>query len=139
MGSASQAMTLSELINALLYELAIWLVAKYPSLAFSPWLTKLIVWCRPDWTQWKTQQTMKGVDRQTVKIVEQWEKEERIEQAATLAEQAKQLYPNAKITPLPDTVVPSVMIEQEAPEDASDDVKALGGEMRITYQFQELQ
>jgi hypothetical protein len=132
-------MTLSALINALLYELAIWLVAMRPSLAFSPWLTRLIVWCRPDWTKWKTQQTMKDVDRQTVKIVEQWEKEERIEKATTLAEQAKQLYPNAIVTPLPDAVVPSVMIEHEAAEDASDDVKALGGEMRITYKFDELQ
>jgi hypothetical protein len=132
-------MTLSALINALLYELAIWLVTKYPSLAFSPWLTKLIVWCRPDWTEWKTQSTMKHVDKQTVKIVEQWEKEERIEKASALAEQARQLYPHAIVTPLPDAVVPSVMIEHEAPEDASDDVKALGGEMRITYKFDELQ
>jgi len=132
-------MTLSELINAVLYELAIWLVAKYPSLAFNPWVAKLIVWCRPDWTKWKTQQTMKDVDKQTVKIVDQWENEERIENATTLAERAKQLYPNAIVTPLPNAVVPSVMIEHEAPEDASDDVKALGGEMRITYQLEELQ
>jgi hypothetical protein len=132
-------MSLSELINALLYELAIWLVAKYPSLAFNAWVARLIVWCRPDWTQWKTQQTMKDVDRQTVKIVEQWEKEERIEKATTLVEQAKKLYPHATITALPDAIVPSVMIQQEAAEDASDDVKALGGEMRITYQFNELQ
>jgi hypothetical protein len=132
-------MTLSALINALLYELAIWLVAHRPSMAFSPWLTRLIVWCRPDWTEWKTQQTMKDVDKQTVKIVEQWEKEERTEKAATLAEQAKKLYPHAVITPLPDAIVPSVMIQQEAADDASDDVKALGGEMRITYKFEELQ
>jgi hypothetical protein len=132
-------MSLSELINALLYELAVWLVVKYPSLAFNPWVARLIVWCRPDWTQWKTQQTMKDVDRQAVKIVEQWEKEERIEKASALAEQARQLYPHATITPLPDAVVPSVMIEHEAAEDASDDVKALGGEMRITYKFDELQ
>jgi hypothetical protein len=132
-------MTLSALINALLYELAIWLVLMHPSMAFNPWLSRLIVWCRPDWTEWKTQQIMKDVDRQTVKIVEQWEKEERIERAATLAEQAKQLHPNAIITPLPNAVVPSVMIQQEAAEDASDDVKALGGEMRITYQFNKLQ
>ena len=132
-------MTLSALINALLYEVAIWLVAKYPSLAFNLWLTRLIVWCRPDWTEWKTQQTMKSVDKQAAKIVEQWEKEERIEKASTLVEQARQLYPAAKITPLPNAVVPSVMIEQEAPEDASDDVKALGGEMRITYKLDELQ
>jgi hypothetical protein len=132
-------MTLSALINALLYELAIWLVVHRPSMAFSPWLTKLIVWCRPDWTEWKTQSTMKQVDKQAVKIVEQWEKEEREEKAAKLVEQAKKLYPNATITALPDAIVPSVMIQQEAADDASDDIKALGGEMRITYQFNELQ
>lgn len=59
--------------------------------------------------------------------------------AATLVEQAKKLYPNATITALPDAIVPSVMIQQEAADDASEDVKALGGEMRITYQFNELQ
>jgi hypothetical protein len=132
-------MTLSALINALLYELAIWLVLMRPSMAFNPWLSRLIVWCRPDWTEWKTRQIMKDVDRQTVKIVEQWEKEERIENAATLVEQAKQLYPHAIVTPLPDAVVPSVLIQQEAAEDASNEVKALGGEMRITYKFDELQ
>ena len=132
-------MTLSALINALLYELAIWLIAHRPSMAFNPWLSRLIVWCRPDWTEWKTQSTMKEVDKQAVKIVEQWEKEERVEKASALAEQAKQLYPDAIVTPLPDAIVPSVMIEHEAAEDASDDVKVLGGEMRITYQLEELQ
>jgi hypothetical protein len=132
-------MTLSALINALLYELAIWLIAHRPSIVFNPWLAKLIVWCRPDWTQWKTQFTMKQVDKQAVKIVEQWEKEERIEKASALAEQATQLYPNAIVTPLPDAIVPSVMIQHEVAEDASEDVKALGGEMRITYRFEELQ
>ena len=132
-------MTLSALINALLYELAIWLIAHRPSMAFNPWVIRLIVWCRPDWTEWKTQSTVKQVDKQAVKIVEQWEKEERKEKAATLVEQAKQLYPRATITALPDAIVPSVMIQQEAADDASDDVKALGGEMRITYKFDELQ
>jgi hypothetical protein len=132
-------MTLSALINALLYELAIWLIAHRPSTAFNPWLAKLIVWCRPDWAEWKTQSTMKQVDKQAVKIVEQWEKEERAEKASMLAEQATQLYPDAIVTPLPDAIVPSVMIQHEAAEDASEDVKALGGEMRITYRFEELQ
>jgi hypothetical protein len=132
-------MTLSALINALLYELAIWLIAHRPSMAFNPWLTKLIVWCRPDWTEWKTQSTMKQVDKQTVEIVEQWEKEGRAEKTSALVEQAKQLYPDTIVTPLPDAIVPSVMIQHEAVEDASDDVKALGGEMRITYQLEELQ
>jgi hypothetical protein len=95
-------------------------------------MKRLLAWCRPDWEQWKVSQTMKSVDKQTVELVKQWEKEERIEKTTALVEQAKILYPQARITALPDAVVPSVMIEQEAAGESSDDVKALGGEMRIT-------
>jgi hypothetical protein len=125
-------MTSAALINALLYELAKWLIKRKPALAFSPLMKRLLAWCRPDWEQWKVSQTMKSVDKQTVELVKQWEKEERIEKTTALVEQAKILYPQARITALPDAVVPSVMIEQEAAEESSDDVKALGGEMRIT-------
>jgi hypothetical protein len=125
-------MTSAALINALLYELAKWLIKRKPALASSPLMKRLLAWCRPDWEQWKVSQTMKSVDKQTVELVKQWEKEERIEKNTALVEQAKMLYPQARITALPDAVVPSVMIEQEAAEESSDDVKALGGEMRIT-------
>jgi hypothetical protein len=125
-------MTSAALINALLYELAKWLIKRKPALAFSPLMKRLLAWCRPDWEQWKVSQTMKSVDKQTVELVKQWEKEERIEKTTALVEQAKILYPQARITALPDAIVPSVMIEQEAAEESSDDVKALGGEMRIT-------
>lgn len=76
---------------------------------------------------------MEQVDQQAAKLVEKWEKEERETKAQQLADEAQKLFPAAKITPLPDAVVPSVMIEQAPPEDASDAVKALGGELRITY------
>jgi hypothetical protein len=125
-------MTRAALINALLYELAKWLIQRKPALAFSPLVIRLLAWCRPDWEQWKVDRAMESVDKQTVELVEQWEKEERTEKATVLVEQAKALCPQAKITALPDAVVPSIMIEQEATEESSDDVKALGGEMRIT-------
>ena len=76
---------------------------------------------------------MKKVDRQTKALVEQWGKEEREVVADKLAQKAQQLFPQATITPLPDAIVPSVMIIHEAPPDASDEVKALGGELRITW------
>lgn len=64
------------------------------------------------------------------------EKEEREHKAEALAAKAQELFPAAKITPLPNAVVPSVMIEQEPPDNASDAVKALGGELRITYRLE---
>jgi hypothetical protein len=66
-------------------------------------------------------------------LVKQWEKEERAAIATKLAEKAQELFPAAEITPMPNAIVPSVMIVHEAPDSASDGVKALGGELRITW------
>jgi len=41
----------------------------------------------------------------------------------------------ATITALPDAIVPSVMIVHNASEEASDAIKALGAELRITWQL----
>jgi hypothetical protein len=93
----------------------------------------LMAYCRPDWVEWKTKIVMETVDKQATALVEQWEKEERVSVANKLAEKAQELFPAATITPLPTAIVPSVMIVHEAPESASYDVKALGGELRITW------
>ena len=74
---------------------------------------------------------MADVDRQAVQLVEQWEKEERQDEDNALVEKAKALFPDATVTSI-EAPVPSVMIIKEAPADASEGVKALGGEMRIT-------
>jgi hypothetical protein len=132
-------MTEPSVVNALLYEVALWVKARCPWIVISTLCDQIIANCRPDWVKWRTETTIERVEQQAAEIVVQWKEEEKNEKANTLAAQATKLYPTAKITPLPNAVVPSVMIEQEAPEDASDDVKALGGEMRITYQFEELQ
>jgi hypothetical protein len=79
---------------------------------------------------------MQKVDEQAKELVEQWEKEERQVIANKLAAKAQELFPQATITPLPDAIVPSVMIVHEASPEASDAVKALGGELRITWQLQ---
>ena len=70
-------MTKHTVFNALCYELAMWAAEKRPSLRLQPWFIALINWCRPDWAEWKTQQTLKEVDEQVVALVELWEKEER--------------------------------------------------------------
>jgi hypothetical protein len=126
-------MTKQTVLNALCYELAMWAAEKRPSLRLRPWFIALINWCRPDWAEWKTQQTLKEVDEQVVALVELWEKEERETVADSLATEAQELFPEATVTPLPNAIVPSVMIITEAPEGASDGVRALGGELRITY------
>lgn len=119
--------------NALCYEAILWAINKWPFLALQPWVKLLMFHCRPDWTTWKTKIVMEQVDQQAAKLVKKWDEEEKQHKAQKLADEAQKLFPAAKITPLPDAIVPSVMIEQAPPDDASDAVKALGGELRITY------
>jgi hypothetical protein len=129
-------MSKQTVLLALCYELALELAKKWSHIRLFPWFPLLLEYCLPFWTEWKTQNTLKKVDVQAKELVEQWEKEERAVIANKLAEKAQELFPQATITPLPDAVVPSVMIVHEAPDTASDDVKALGGELRITWKLQ---
>ena len=126
-------MTNQAIFNALCYELAIWAANKWSFLRLQSWFPLLLQWCKHDWSEWKTEQTIKKVDEQASTLVKQWEKEEREIIATKLATKAQELFPAATITSLPDAIVPSVMIVHEAPESASDEVKALGGELRITW------
>ena len=121
--------------NALCYELGLWAATKQPSLALQPWFKMLMAYCRPDWTEWKTKIVMEKIDEQAATLVKQWGQEERESKANALVQEAHKLFPNATITPLPDAIVPSVLIEKAPPPNASEAVKALGGELRITYQF----
>jgi len=123
-------------LNSLCYEAGLWAVVQWPSLAFKPWFKLLMANCRPDWAEWKTKIVMEKVDQQAATLVKQWEKEEKETKANALADKAQKLFPTAKITPLPDAIVPSVMIRHAPPEDASDAVKALGGEICITYRLE---
>ena len=125
-------MTTTALANALLYQLAKWFIERKPALAFHPLMIRLLAWCRPDWEQWKVSETMKSVDSQAAALVQQWEKNDEANQTIKLVQKAQQLFPDAIVTSIPNAPIPSVMIEKEAASDASDAVKALGGEMRIT-------
>jgi hypothetical protein len=128
-------MTRETWLNALCYEAGLWAVSRWPSLAFNPWFKLLMAHCRPDWAEWKTKIVMEKVGEQAAVLVKQWEKEERETKANALAEKARSLYPEAKVTPLSTAIVPSVLIETAPPADASEAVKALGGGLRITYQL----
>jgi len=129
-------MSKQTVLLALCYELALEVAKQWSRVRLFPWFPLLLKYCFPFWTEWKTHNTLKKVDAQAKELVEQWEKEERKIVADKLAEKAQELFPQATITPLPNAVVPSVMIVHEAPESASDDVKALGGELRITWKLQ---
>jgi hypothetical protein len=94
-----------------------------------------MAYCSRDWAEWKTKEVMHKVDQQAKTLVKQWEQEEKETKANALAEQAHKLFPDAIVTPLPNAIVPSVLIETAPPADASEAVKALGGELRITYRL----
>ena len=121
---------------ALCYELAMEAVKKWPSIHLLPWFPLLLAYCLPFWTEWKTSLTLQKVDLQAKELVKQWEGEDRETVADKLADKAQELFPKATITPLPDAIVPSVMIVHEAAEGSSDAVKALGGELRITWRLE---
>jgi hypothetical protein len=129
-------MTKQTALLALCYELALEAAKKWSHIRLFPWFPLLMAYCLPSWTEWKTQNTLKKVDTQAKELVEQWKKEERETVANKLAEKAQELFPQATVTPLPDAIVPSVMIVHEAPEGASDNIKALGKELRITWKLE---
>ena len=125
--------------NALCYEAGLWAASKRPSLALQQWFKMLMAYCRPDWTEWKTKIVMEAVDKQSAALVEQWENEHRAVVAEELAHKAQELFPSSTVTPLPHAIIPSVLIETAPPANASEAVKALGGELRITYQLPSLE
>jgi len=124
-------MTNSALLNALVYELGLLFVDRFPGLIFKNWFKRVMAYCRADWAEWRTQRTMKKVDAQSNKIMQQWAEDHRNARSNKLAKKAKEKFPNAKITPVPDSFMPSVIIEED------DGDTALGGPMRITWRLED--
>jgi hypothetical protein len=118
------------------YEAGLWAAKKWPWLVLILGYKNIMDTLRPFWEAWKVQFTMEEVDKQAATLVEQWEIEDREGRSAVLASKAQELFPEATITPLPQAIVPSVMIVHEAAEGSSDAVKALGGELRITWRLE---
>ena len=118
------------------YEAGLWAAKKWPWLVLILGYKNIMDTLRPFWEAWKVQFTMEEVDKQAATLVEQWEIEDREGRSAVLASKAQELFPEATVTPLPQAIVPSVMIVHEAAEGSSDAVKALGGELRITWRLE---
>jgi len=122
-------MTTQALFRALCYEVGVLFLERWPSLATNPWFRRMMNYCRTDWADWKTAKTMKAIDSQSQKLVEEWVEDHRNAMSNKLAKKAKEMFPKAKVTPVPDAIVPSVIIEEEGGE------TALGGPMRITWKL----
>lgn len=120
------------LINALAYELGLLFLDRFSSLAFNPWFKRMMAYCRADWAEWRTKRVMKDVDRQSNKIIEQWAEDSRNARANKLAKKAKEKFPGAKVTPVPDSFLPTVIIEEDDDGDTP-----LGGPMRITWRLED--
>lgn len=118
------------------YEAGLWAAKRWPWLLLVLGYKNIMDVLRPFWEAWKVQFTLEEVDKQAATLVEQWKNEERKVVANKLADKAQELFPEATVTPLPNAIVPSVMIVHEASEDSSDAVKALGGELRITWSLE---
>jgi len=118
------------------YEAGLWAAKKWHWLVLILGYKNIMDTLRPFWEEWKVQFTIEEVDKQAVTLVEQWEIEDREGRSAVLASKAQELFPEATVTPLADAIVPSVMIVHEAAEGSSDAVKALGGELRVTWRLE---
>lgn len=121
--------------KALFYEAGLWAVSKFPWLVIISSFKEAMKECLPAWSEWKTKVVMEEINGEAKQLLEQWKNDENKLLSDKLSKQAKQKFPNAKITPLPDETVPSVLIEMAPPANASEAVKSLGGELRITYKF----
>ena len=82
-------MKMSELVNALAYELGLWLISRNPDLAFNPWVQRMLKYCRPDWSSWRAKHVMKSVSGQSKKIIEEWAEDNRKARCNKLAKKAR--------------------------------------------------
>lgn len=126
-----QPIPIDTLIKALLYRAVQWATMQWRIAAFVPGAGFILRTFQKHWLAWQAHITPSIIKQQAESLLMQWEKEDNESIANALAEEAQQQFPEAEIVPMPDAVVPSVMILEKAPEDASDGVKALGS-MRIT-------
>ena len=64
-------------LNALIYELIIFLCRFYP-LKRKPWIRRILDYCRPDWAAFRAEVAMKEVDKQVEDLHAQWDEEEKV-------------------------------------------------------------
>jgi len=62
---------------ALCYELLIKLGEHYKRLKTNYWIKLALRYCHEDWVLWKVENTLRSVDRDIEKIVEEWDRQEK--------------------------------------------------------------
>jgi hypothetical protein len=116
------------LVRAFCYQMGLFFLEKKQSLKSNSLFCRMMNHCRPDWAQWKTAHVMKSVDNQGKQLMHEWVEDHRNAMSNKLAKKAREMYPKAKVTPVLDAIVPSVIIEEEGDS-------LLGGPMRITWRI----
>lgn len=109
--------------NVISYLVCRWLVDRKPSLAFNPVIKRVLEYCFQDWVNWKAQDTMVSVDKQTEEIKQQWTKEDN----EKIVKRAQQMFPDSKVSLHNNTG--AVLIEH--PADGSKAQSLLGGPIEI--------
>lgn len=112
------------LLNAIAYEFCLSIVEIRPSLRNNVWISRILAHCFPDWVEWKTERTMKDVDKQVDEIINKWQKDDN----QKVVDKFQKLYPEAKVT-THDPKTGAVLIEH--PPDGSKAQELLGGAMEI--------
>lgn len=62
--------------GAVIVELLRLLISQKPGMAFNKWVTLAIDYWMDDWLEWKTERSMRLVDRQAAELRDEWEAEE---------------------------------------------------------------
>lgn len=110
-------------LNAIVYDILLLLCESYSSLRLNPWVKRAMEHCFPDWVEWKTELTMKDVDRQTEDLKQQWRDEEN----ESIRKKVSNFFPESKVSTHNEQG--AVLIEH--PADGSEAQDLLGGAMEI--------
>ncbi len=112
------------LLNAVIYEFCRILIDNKVLRKSNLFVAQILAHCFQDWVEWKTEITIKDVDRQVEEIKETWKEQEN----QKIVEHFQEKYPEAKVT-LHDENTGAVLIEH--PPDGSNAQSLLGGAMEI--------
>ena len=110
-------------LNALVYDVLWRLCESYPSLRQNTWVKLAMKHCFPDWVEWKTESTMKSVDKQAEELKGQWREEEN----ELTRQKFQEEHPDAKVTTHNEQG--AVLIEHQPDGSKAQDL--LGGAMEI--------
>lgn len=110
-------------INVIAYEICLWLIRRRQSFRLHPLVQRVMEHCFQDWVLWKTDLTMKDVDKQVEELKEQWDRDE----AEKSVEKFSEIFPDAEVTPHEKNGA----VRIEHPADGSRAQDLLGGAMEI--------